>query len=322
MLIDDFPFDPFFLFKSPLYQTLMGWLINIPTSPKSSTKFIHLPDEDIIAMEVTTPKGWKNTDLTVVMVHGLCGSHKSMSLMRMAKRLEKNNIRAIRLNLRGCGSGRGLAKSTYHSGRTDDVFEALKILKMECPTSPIILIGFSMGGNIVLKLMGELANKASTYIEKAIALSPPVDMKESIKLFHLPENKHYSRYFSKLLREDIEFMKRKFPDFPRIELPPNLTLDQFNRLFIVPFFGFDDVEDYYRFASSKYVLSNIKVPCKVLLSKDDPIVSWRSFSDLDIPENMDVYITNYGGHLGYLGKLQDKRGFYWLDNVLLEWISK
>ena len=320
MINVEYPFDPFFLFKSPLGQTLMGWLLNVPTKPKSSTQLISLPDEDKLAIEITMPKMWNKSDLTVILIHGLCSSHNSMSLVRLTKKLEKKNIRTIRVNLRGCGSGKGLAKSTYHCGRTDDILEALKFIKEDNPYSPNILIGFSMGGNLVLKLAGELSDLASDYVQKVIAVNPPIDMRSAVKHIELPGNKLYLRYFSKLLKDDIEYMKSHFDSFPKIDLPKNMTLDQFNRLFVVPFFGFKDVEEYYTDASSKNVIPKIKVPCKMLLSKDDPIVSWESVNGLEIPENMDIYITKNGGHIGYIGAANDTRGFYWLDSVLLDWI--
>jgi predicted alpha/beta-fold hydrolase len=240
----------------------------------------------------------------------------------MNNKLTHKNIKTIRLNLRGCGSGKGYAKSMYHCGKSDDILEVLKAIKYESPNSPIILIGFSLGGNLALKLAGELEGKAYDYIEKVIALSPPIDISNSVQRFDDPQNHIYNRYFSNLLKQDIEYMKKKFPDFPNINLPKNMTIKDFNTLFIVPYFGFEDIDDYYRKASSKYVISNIKIPCKILLSEDDPLVSWEIFNEINIPNNVDVFITKNGGHLGYLGKPTDKRGFYWLDNLLLDWIFK
>ena len=316
---EDLSFNPFFLFKTAFQQTLMGSLF-FAVQPKSKRKIVKLPDEDELAVEITTPRGWKEKDLTVVFVHGLCSSHKSPILIRLTKKLFNKKIKVARINLRGCGSGKGLAKSTYHCGRGDDIFEVLKVLKKEAPNSPIILIGFSLGGNIILKMAGELREEAKNYLKEVIALGPPVDLYSSVKLSEKPENKLYLKYFTKLLKEDIEFMQKTFKDFPNVELPENMTLTDFNNLFIVPFFGFRDLDDYYHQASSKYVISEIKVPCKILLSEDDPIVSSRSLDGLDLPENVQVYRTEKGGHLGYIGSLKNKRGFYWLDSLLLDWI--
>ncbi len=313
-------FDPFFLFKSAFYQTIMGSFLNSPLEPKSEMKLVDLPDGDKITMEIVTPKKWQETDETVVMVHGLCGSHRSPSLIRITKKLSKKNIKVIRVNLKGCGSGKNLARGIYHCGKSDDILEALKVIKIENPHSPIILIGYSLGGNIVLKLAGELKEKGSLYLKEVIALGPPIDLKASVRLFELPEHKIYLKYFTRLLRKEIMVRKKKYPEFTHINLPKNITMTDYNNLVIVPFFGFKDAEEYYLKCSSMYFIPQIKVPVRVLVSEDDPIISSSSFNEISIPENMEVYLTKNGGHLGYLGS--PKRGFYWLDHILMEWICK
>src|SRR5690606_21143125 len=170
-------------------------LFSFLAEPPFENKLVRLPDGDFISLEITTPKGWKPSDLSVFLVHGLCGSSKSPYLVRLAKRLNEVGIRAIRYNMRGCGSGRGLAKGIYHCGRSEDVFECLKVIKREHPESPIALIGYSLGGNIVLKLVGELGGLASTLLEKVIAVSPPAELYSSILLLSSPENAFYEKYF-------------------------------------------------------------------------------------------------------------------------------
>lgn len=317
---EELSFDPFFLFKSSLYQTIVGSLITA-FEPRSKRKIIHLQDSDKLSLEITTPKRWKERDLTVVMVHGLCGSHRSPTLIRMARKLSSKGIRVVRVNLRGCGSGRGMAKKTYHCGDYKDIFEVVKVLKYENMDSPITLVGFSLGGNLVLKLAGEMKRDARQYLKEVIALSPPVDIESSVELFEKPENRLYLKHFTKLLRDDIEFLKRTFNDFPNIDLPEDMTMRDFNILFIVPFFGFKDLDDYYKKASSKSVISKIEVPCKILLSEDDPLISATSLDDLELPGNIKVFKTRKGGHLGYLGSPRNIRGFYWLDSLLLDWIE-
>jgi uncharacterized protein len=321
MLFKEYPFDPFFLIASPLAQTLSGWLFNVPIDPPSQTELITLTDGDKIAIEVSTPAGWVDKNPTIVMVHGLCGSHKSASLIRLTKKLLKKDQKVIRLNLRGCGSGRGLAKKTYHSGKIDDVIEVLKVLKNLTPNSPIILIGFSLGGNIVLRLAGDLREEAQKFIKMVIALSPPVDIEASVKLFEQPENKLYLKYFTKYLREDLKYMRETFRDFPEINFSDNMTLNDFNTRFIVPFFGFKDLDDYYRSCSAKFVIPDIQVPCKVLLSQDDPLITWQTFEEISIPKNMDVYITRKGGHMGYVANpLISERRLHFLDGMLFDWL--
>src|SRR3989344_3985554 len=118
----ELPFDPFPFIDNPHRQTVMSSILNFLFEPVSESQLVRMVDGDYISLEVTTPKDWKGTDLTVVFVHGLCGSHKSSYLVRMARALEPLGIRVIRLNMRGCGSGEGLARHLYHHGFGEDVF--------------------------------------------------------------------------------------------------------------------------------------------------------------------------------------------------------
>ena len=112
-------FDP--LFKSPYYQTVVSNIFDFSGEPPSKTHFVKLSDGDVMSIEVSTPKGWKEEDGSVALLHGLCGSSKSPYLKRIAKRMYGKGIQAIRINMRGCGIGKGLAKNIYHSGCSKDI---------------------------------------------------------------------------------------------------------------------------------------------------------------------------------------------------------
>ena len=107
VLMRELDFDPLPFLDNPHWQTVVGSQINLHREPVSKEKRVLLPDGDRISLQITTPKGWQDKDLTVFMVHGLCGSHQSNYLIRLAQKFEGQNIRAIRYNMRGCGSGRG-----------------------------------------------------------------------------------------------------------------------------------------------------------------------------------------------------------------------
>lgn len=316
----ELPFDPLPFFEDPHRQTIISSFFNFLIEPQSTQKIVRLPDGDKISLEVTTPRNWKETDLTVLFVHGLCGSHKSPNLVRMAKRLEPLGIRTIRYNMRGCGSGRGLSKRIYHSGRTEDILECLKSLKREHPDSPIVLIGFSLGGNIVLKLAGELSTLAGPFLERVIAISPPVELYSSIQMLGDPQNSIYERYFYRTLRNDVHFLHKTFRDLPRVRLPRNLKLYEFDQLYTAPACGFSSALDYYNKCSASHVVSDIDIPCKILLAEDDPIISPDSLERFQLPSNINVFKTKKGGHMGYLGRTKGKKGFYWLDSLLIDWI--
>ncbi|HSX10376.1 MAG TPA: alpha/beta fold hydrolase [Chlamydiales bacterium] len=316
----ELPFDPFPFIDDPHKQTIISSVFSFLFEPHSKRKLIPLSDGDKISLEITTPRDWKETGLTVFFVHGLCGSHKSPNLVRMAKRLEPLGIRTVRYNMRGCGSGKGHAKHNYHSGRSDDVFECIKAIKKDHPDSPIILIGFSLGGNIVLKLAGELGTLAPPFLDGVIAVSPPVELYSSVLMLGEPQNAIYEKYFYRLLRADVHYRHGKFKDLPPINLPRNLKLYEFDQIYTAPISGFSSANDYYNKCSASHVVGDIAIPCKILLSEDDPIISSSSLDKYNLPSNVQVFKTKKGGHMGYLGRSADNKGFYWLDSLLVDWI--
>jgi predicted alpha/beta-fold hydrolase len=318
----ELPFEPFYLLSGPHGQTVLGSIISFFTDPPSVQRIINLPDGDRLSLEITTPSLWKQTDLTVIMVHGLCGSHRSPYLVRMARRLEPMGVRVVRINLRGCGSGRGIARHMYHSGRSEDVFEAVKQLKAETPDSSFLLIGFSLGGNIALKMGGELAEMGKRFLNGIIAVSPPVDLYSSVVMLGKTDNAFYERYFIRFMRADVRYRHQKFKDLPRIKLPRNLTIVQFDEVYTCPLYGFRNPLDYYHKCSAAELITDIAVPCKILLAEDDPIVSSTTLDSYALPSHIDICKTKQGGHMGYLGNPTSSKGLYWLDSVLLDWINE
>ena len=308
------------LIKNSHYQTFLASAIDFELGPPSETKHIKLSDGDTLALEVSTPKQWKKTDPSVFMVHGLCGSHKSHYMKRIAKKLYKKGIKAIRINLKGCGSGRGLARGIYHSGSSEDVFEVIEAIHKEYPLSPTILMGVSLGANISLKLGGELGEKTNRYLTGIIAISPPADLFASARLFTLPENQFYARYFLKLLLSEIDFRHKHF-DLPDPKLPNNITLHEFDELYTAQQAKYANAFEYYYYASSKRVIPQITVPTKILFANDDPIIKANALDDLELPSNITVYKTEHGGHLGFMGWNVFKE-FRWMDNVALQWTQQ
>lgn len=316
----EIPFEPFPLFSDPHHQTIISSFFNVLFEPFSCCRIIQLSDGDRLSLEITTPGGWRDGDLTVVMVHGLGGSHQSSYLVRLTKRLEAKGIRAVRINMRNCGSGRGMAKQMYHGGRSEDIFESLMQLKMESPHSPFLLIGFSLGGNIVLKLCGELSELAKEFLIGVIAVSPPVDLYSSVEMIGHADNAIYEKYFIGLMRADVHYRHKKFKDLPRIKLPRNLKFYEFDQIYTAPSYGFRNARDYYDKCSALKFIPDIAVPCKILLAQDDPIVSSSSLDGIDLPENIDVFKTKRGGHMGYLAHPSEGKGLHWLDSQLIDWI--
>ena len=300
-------------------QTIVANLVGFEMAPRSSRLIVELPDTDKITLEITTPPGWQKTDPTVLLLHGLCGSHKSSNVIRVAKRLFKQGIRSVRMNMRGCGSGKGLAKQFYHSGSSPDVLAAIQALKNMTPNSPITLVGYSLGANIVLKLAGELAEQGGDYLEQVIAISPPANLKSSIQMLQMGGNQIYERYFVRQLLSDIKYRYKKFPDLPRLNFHHNITLFEFDEYYIAPMLGYSSAYEYYDKCSAKRFVPHINIPCKILFAKDDPIIDADCLDTIHVPENVEIFKTPTGGHLGFLA--HPKEGFRWMDKIILGWIT-
>ncbi|HEY5869897.1 MAG TPA: alpha/beta fold hydrolase [Candidatus Tectomicrobia bacterium] len=314
-------FRPFPGLTHPHLQTLVAAKLTWSRELPSSTHLVELSDGDRIALEVSTPRSWQPHDATAVLVHGLCGCHHSPYMQRLARKLWRGGIRAIRMNLRGCGSGRGLARYPYHSGRSADVLAVIESLQRTAPQSPLTLIGFSLGGNIVLKLAGELSAAVPETLQQVIAICPPVDLVACIQLLEQPANRLYNRYFTRLLCADVMDRHRRFPDLPPAQLPTEPSLYAFDECYTAPQCGFRDALDYYRQCSAASLVPRLTMPCHILFAADDPLIDAHVFDAVALPPNVQVIRTRYGGHLGFLGRPGGAGGYRAMDAQILAWIT-
>ena len=314
-------FRPLPFLKGRHVQTVVAAKLSWPREPPAVTRLVTLPDADRIALEVSTPPTWQRHDQTVVMLHGLGGCHRSPYLMRLAYKLWQRGIRAVRMNMRGCGSGQGLARQPYHSGRSADVRAVLDDLRQVTPASPLTLVGFSLGGNVILKLAGELQTAMAAYCTQVIAVCPPVDLAACSRLLAQPANHLYERHFVKLLQALVAYRHAQFADLPRVAFPRRLSLYEFDNLYTAPMCGFRDADDYYARCSAAPLVPRIAVPCRILFAADDPVIDSTVLNDLVLPPHLHVLRTAHGGHMGFLGIPGWSGGYRWLDAVLLEWIG-
>jgi predicted alpha/beta-fold hydrolase len=315
-------FKPIPFFQDHFSQTILGSMFNFFTYMDAKTEYVRLKDGDLLALEVATPKNWKEGDPSVMLVHGLCGSHKSPYLIRLTRHLLKRGIRSIRLNLRNCGSGKGLARKFYHCGISEDIKAALSHMKSKYPHSQMVLIGFSLGGNLVLKAAGELGKEAKNYIEAVYAVSPPIKLVSSMRLLDHPNNRFFQNYFIRHLVNDVTELHKSFPDLEQISFPSDLTILDFDELYIAPRIGYSSALEYYRHSSSIYQIPNIAIACKILFAEDDPIIDHHDIDTVQLPDCVQVYKTDRGGHLGFLCMPNKTYGFRWMDGLLLGWIEE
>jgi predicted alpha/beta-fold hydrolase len=315
-------FYPFLGLRNPKWQTILGAkLPSLLPEPPTLRKHLILPDGDTLALEISTPTRWQCHNPTVVMLHGLGGSHRSSYLVRLTHKLFRKNIQVIRVNFRGCGSGKGLAKGIYHAGRSEDVDEVLRFLHHRSPQSPISLVGFSLGGNVALKLAGELSHGARHYLQKVIAVSPPVDLMRCANMMAQPQNEIFRKYYLKRLWRTVHDRHVLFPEFgPAPTAKWHYSFWEFDNEYTSIHSGYANAEEYYTRCSALPLIPEIQIPCKILFAEDDPFVDAQCIQKIALPTHIEVKVTPHGGHMGFLAMPGLRSGIRWLDNQIIQWL--
>lgn len=315
-------FYPFPFARSGFLQTIYGsyWPIMKPSTPDHFHHIV-LPDGDVLVVAENRPKTWKPGRRIMLLVHGLTGDYQSTYMQRMCRRLTKKGYMVLRLNLRFCGPGRGLSRRPYHCGVSDDTRFVLEWIKTQFPDSPVTQIGFSLGGNITLKMAGEDGSRPSGNLDSVVAVSPPLDLEAASRSMGLPENRVFARFFLSYLLKDVQLMQKLFPDVEKFEFPKDLSIRQFDEIYTTRTGGFKNALDYYRKCSSIHFVPEIKIPTLILSSMDDPVVDGRVLMNVPHSSNLDVLLTEHGGHVGFLGWGTTYDEIRWSDQAVARWLE-
>jgi hypothetical protein len=207
----------------------------------------------------------------------------------------------------------------YHSGLTGDTRKILEELA-GCDDGLLFLVGFSLGGNVALKLAGELG--ATNLLAGVCAISTPIDLAECVREIDRPRNLIYSRRFVSRLKDRIRRKSRISSEAYSVEdLASVRTIWQFDDKFTAPLFGFGTAANYYETQSAGNFLHSIRIPTLAVVAKDDPLVPFRIYHHpaFDTNPALELLTTEHGGHLGFLSKAKTAR--FWLDGVLLDWMD-
>lgn len=317
---EDDTFRPLPLLGNPHVQTLLGaWLRGPRFAGPSQVRRVRLPDGDRLVLHDSVPAGWRRGGAVAVLVHGLTGSHRSGYMQRMASKLTREGMRVVRVDLRSCGTGEGLARRPYHAGCSEDLRAATDEVRRWSPDSPLALIGFSLGGNIVLKLAGEATTQALPGLARVAAVAPPVDVEACAALLALRRNRIYDLHFARELMAAARRMRWHFPDLPDVRFPRRMSLRIFDELFTAPRCGFANALDYYRRSSSLPLLPQIGVPTLIIAARDDPFVATGPLEKLVAPPHVRVRVVARGGHLGFLGR-DGTGGLRWAERQVAHWV--
>ncbi len=320
-------FRPHSLLRNAHIQTIVGayWWGRVP--PYRAVRHETLLDDgDRILLHEDCPESWSEGDPAALVIHGLSGSHASPYVVRTAEKLNVQGVRTFRMDLRGCGAGSRLAAGPLHAGRSEDAAGALATIASVCPGSPLFAVGFSMGGNIVLKMVGEMAAAAPEYLRAVIAVAPPIDLAATCRNLGYGFNSIYDRRFVKSLLLHLENRRRELPDACHQDLTCRpRSIYEFDNLVTAPLAGFVDADDYYARASAGPLLANIHVPTLILAASDDPLVPASIFKAHAYSRAVQLHVTDGGGHVGYIGAANDDPDRRWLEWRIVEqitWLAK
>jgi uncharacterized protein len=259
---------------------------------------------------------------TVLLVHGLEGSTRSQYMLGNSARAWAAGCNIIRMNMRNCGGTEDLSPTLYHSGLSADVAAVMRTLAAEKGLRAFALIGYSMGGNLVLKLAGELGTEAPQYLKAVIGVSPVMDLGVSADALHNVSNRVYEWKFLIGLRRRF---RRKAELFSAIYSTEGLeriaSLRQFDDQITARYSGFRGADDYYDRASSSHGAAQIAVPALILHALDDPFIRMLPSTRAALLGNPHARLieTAHGGHCAFLAPAVGYDG-YWAEKMLLDFL--
>ncbi|MDY0779614.1 YheT family hydrolase [Tenacibaculum sp. IB213877] len=311
-------FTPSLPFKSAHFNTLYRPLF-MKDECNYSRKRITTWDNDFIDLDFSCI----GSKTLILLIHGLEGSSNSNYMITTANELNKHCYDAVCMNLRGCSGEDNLLLGTYHSGKTDDIDFVINYLTSNYTYDNIIICGFSLGGNLTLKYLGEYSS-IPTEVKGGIAVSVPIDLTSSQAELGKLKNKIYMKEFLRTMKLKILEKSEKFPDF---ELNKELLFKaskfkHIEKQFTVPVFGFKSSEDYWKRASCKPFIPKIQHKALLINALDDSFLSEKCFPT-KFAENMDNFylmMPKYGGHVGFISSFTGENR--WLENKIVHFIKE
>ncbi len=285
-------------------QTVRNMLLRIaPDLSPWPAERLYLPmaDGDRLWTLLHRPAAPRGLPLAV-LVHGLSGSEDSIHVRASARYLLQRGFPVLRLNLRGAGPSVATCRGLYHAAATPDLAEALVVLPPELTRDGVVAAGYSLGGNLLLRMLGEQGRAAG--LRAAVAVSAPINVAATSACFYRPRNRIYMRWLLNELKEEARAPGRALSERERTVIEAVETIYDLDDRFVSPRHGFSGAPEYYARASSLPLLPAIAVPTLVIHALDDPWIddaAYRTF-DWSRARAITPLITRRGGHVGFHGR--------------------
>lgn len=319
-------FSPATGLSNPHLQTLWGPLWRRLPSLERSRERLWLADGDFLDMDWHGPHQ-ADTPLVLVL-HGLTGSSDSPYVKGLQQALQAFGWASVALNWRGCSGEPNLLARSYHSGASEDLAETIRHLRALRPLAPLYAVGYSLGGNVLLKYLGE--SGSASQLEAAVAVSVPFRLDQCADRIAMGFSKVYQAHFMREMLAYVQDKQRHFQArghseglaaLERLGPLSNLrTFWDFDGRVTAPLNGFSDAHDYYRHASSRYYLGENRTPTLIIHAQDDPFVFDHSLpAPQELAPQTHFELHRRGGHVGFVEGSLRNPGYY-LERRIPQWL--
>ncbi|HEX4998742.1 MAG TPA: alpha/beta fold hydrolase [Terriglobia bacterium] len=321
-------FEPHPLLRSPDLMTVAGTLKwrRYPDLPPGEPRRFRVDHEtEVLAICHWQPE--PRIHPTIVILHGLEGSVNSSYMRGIAEKAVRSGFNAVRLNQRGCGESEHLTPTLYHSGLSQDLRSVVLELSERDALSEIIVCGYSMGGNLALKMAGEFGDRTPAALRGVVAVAPAIILNDAANAIDSPRNFLYRRHFVRELearyRRKAQLFAQLFPERYASDRRPARTLREFDDAVTAPTFGFADADDYYRRCSAINVVSRINVPTLIIAAQDDTFIPVTTFRHPDVTSNPNIALITpaHGGHCAFISRFSGPYRF-WAEAVVVDFCRR
>lgn len=312
------PFRPAWWCRNPHLQTLWPVLFRRHPRPALRRERLELPDGDFVDLDWTL----NATGPIVILLHGLEGGSRSHYARSMLDALPRHGLRGVLMHFRGCSGEPNRLPRAYHSGETGDLNFLVTTLRERQPDTALAAVGYSLGGNVLLKWLGEQRDRAP--LAAAVAVSVPFLLHESVAHMNRGFARVYQRHLLQRLKRSVRRKApRLAPPVPLPELKRMTSFFHFDDRITGPIHGFAGAMHYYTASSSRQYLRHIRVPTLLVQSRDDPFMPDSVLpGEPELSPTTTLSLHRHGGHVGFVGGWAPWRPRYWLDDAVPAWLRQ
>ena len=302
-------------------QTIWPSLVRRAPKIVTTRERLELADGDFIDLNWISPRHARSDTPIVIVLHGLGGSITSQYASGILRAIQQHGWRGVLMHFRGCSGEPNRLPRCYHAGETEDFNTLVTLLQQREPSAPLAAIGYSLGGNVLLKWLGERGAQAP--LLAAVAVSVPFSLSVTGRRLNQGLSRLYQSYLLRSLRKVI---RKKFthPSFPvtHSDVAAVRTIWEYDNAVTAPLHGFSDADDYYAKSSSRQYLRHIAIPTLILHAADDPFMTEHAIPSQDeLSASISFELSTHGGHVAFITGRYPWRPEYWLERRIPNFLA-